>query len=801
MNNRKKLILGICTLIAVTLVATIFAFNFISKSAGITRFEWIDMLSTKFNMTEYQNNLPYFSDVPTSDEYFAAIQSAYEWGVLDETATFDGGKKITGEYAVLTAMRAIGAYKIKIYLGLSELPTDEQLLELATNEELVTKRALKKHVSSTEAEEMLEKAFQLYKGKLWVDDYYEYEYADNVIEIPSDDVVSYNRDSDNLVVSNNVLSVAEVGKVIVFIEPESGIKTSKKIERIDSDGTLYLSDALLEETVKTFVMSDIFGTDEVFSALTSQNTNGYGSTKDLQNDYSITPVIDIPIKSKGVSIGVKIEDSEATVTIKNNDLNEETTYEYPGDYFKESILPDVDEYCEFTIELSKFNIGVQTDFNVLNSGSFNYFLTEVETEFDTTFEAGGCVESKIPITRFTLVGAGLATIDLELVLITTIDGKITITAEIPSETIFEYRRGAGFRRHTDSEVNVEAEICCSIEDKLRFEPVVAILSKKVFDFDIDVGIGAEASVKMRSNSNVRTCLDIRTYAPILILSYLDDEKSLLAEFIESGSYEVFTSDNAPYRDVFHYEFYRDGTSKRVPECTYEDDGVRLPDIDLSLPHNYYAVFTGDISDEGDHYEVVGSLLEEVYFETDQLRNLSVGGSISCDGHSFTCTEIIKDEETERYKYMQETNLAGAYDSVLTIKQRYYVFDNGCVAIDEPPKDTFSFTVNDGTKYNFLYSITADEIKSQVNQRMPGSIRMNLIPALMTVDDNYTFWIDKNTCPNAKSIISKGSIYDVSFELDGAPQEMVDQWYSSGMFSWAGVQGISPCNKDILIVNE
>lgn len=799
-KKKRYLVLAI---IAIAIIAGLVGYLFLNRKEGISRYTWVDMLTAKFNITEYQNKSPYFSDVSSSNDHFVAVQSAYEWAVLDESVTFDGDKKITGEYAVLTAMRAIGAYKIRIYLGISELPTDEQLLELATNEKLVTKSALKKNVSAAEAEEILEKAFQLYKGKLWVDDYYEYEYADNVIEIPSDDIVTYNSDSENLVVSNNVLSVAEVGKVLVFIEPESGMKTSKKIERIDSNGTLYLSDALLEETVKSFVMSDIFGTDEIFSALTSQNTDGYGSTKDSQNSYSITPVIDIPIKSKGVSISVKIEESEATLTITNNDKKIKSKYVFPGEYYKESIIPDVDEYCEFTIELSKLNIGVQTDYNVLNAGGFNYFLTEVDTEFDTTFKAGGCVDAKLPLPPFTLLGSDLgAAIDLQLVLITTIDGQITITAEFPSETILEYRRGAGIRRHTDSDANVEAEICCSIEDKLRFEPLIILFKKKIFDFDIDVGIGAEASVKMRNNSNIKTCIDIRAYAPILSFSYLEDDESLLSEFVQSDTYEIFTSENAPFRKILHYEFYRDGTSKIVPDCTYKsDNNVRLPDIDLSLPHNYYAIFTGDISDAGDHYEVVGSLLEEVYFETEQLRNLSVGGSVSCDGHSFTCTEIIKDEETERYKYMQETNVSGNLDSVLAIKQRYYVFDNGCVAIDDPPKDTYCLTVNGGIKYNYLYSITAEEIKNQVNQRMPGSIRINPIPALMTVDDNYTFWIDKNTCPDAKSIISKGNIYDVSFELDGAPQEMVDQWYSSGLFSWAGVQGINPCNNNFLIVNE
>ena len=50
------------------------------------------MLADDFYMNEYSNSTPYFKDVTSDEPYFAAVQTAYEWGVLGDTSKFDGNK-------------------------------------------------------------------------------------------------------------------------------------------------------------------------------------------------------------------------------------------------------------------------------------------------------------------------------------------------------------------------------------------------------------------------------------------------------------------------------------------------------------------------------------------------------------------------------------------------------------------------------------------------------------------------------------------------------------------------------------
>lgn len=76
----------------------------------VSRGEWIKMLSTAFGMDSYTENTPFYSDVPTDNEYFTYVQSAAEWQVLD---IFTGDKigidkAVTCEQVAGTAAVAAG---------------------------------------------------------------------------------------------------------------------------------------------------------------------------------------------------------------------------------------------------------------------------------------------------------------------------------------------------------------------------------------------------------------------------------------------------------------------------------------------------------------------------------------------------------------------------------------------------------------------------------------------------------------------------------------------------------------------
>lgn len=658
MNKKKILIIATCiaTLVTAIIIGVIIK---ISSEGSISRYEWVSMMSDKFNMVEYQNDTPYYVDVLPDNEYFATIQSAREWDVLDDSAYFEGDKKVVGEYAALTAMRAIGAYKVKIYLGLSELPSDDQLIDLAISEGLINKSELSKKISEKQATEMISSAYELYSGKMWVDDYYDYTYSEDVIEIDKEDVISYDAIKEEIIFADKVKSIITSGSIVVFYDND-GFKVSKTVDYIDANGKATLSAASIEDTVDELIMSDLFLSDDVFDAIFEQSPDGISSTKETNGLCSVIPVKSFETSSKGVSISVKITESEAEVTIKSNDLGKEKSKSYSGNFFKKSAIPDMsEEYVEFTTEVTKINIGIQSDYSIFNGNKFNYFLTQIETEMETKFEAGGNVESVIPLATVTLAGNDMiAAVNLELKLVITMDGKVSITADFPSEALFEYRKDSGVRHYANSAANVEAEISCSLEEQLRFEPVIVLLKNKILDLELDIGAGAEASIKIRNNSNVMTCLDISSYAPLLGLGFLNDEDALLGDYIDGKTLEIITADNAPFKDSFHYEWYKNGTSKRVKECTY-GNGDYTSNVDTSLKQNHFGILNSEFKKVGDHYEASCKLYAQVNIAKDDLLNLSVGQTYQYYDTNFTVTDM------------------GEYEANTTdhTMQQWWIFDN------------------------------------------------------------------------------------------------------------------------------
>ena len=96
----------------------------------VTRYEWMEMLGEQFGTKEYNNSKPYFKDVNADSPYFKYVQSAVEWGIIENDRIFEGEKYANGEFIALTTMKAIGKYKVQIYLEMDKEPNKADYLDL-----------------------------------------------------------------------------------------------------------------------------------------------------------------------------------------------------------------------------------------------------------------------------------------------------------------------------------------------------------------------------------------------------------------------------------------------------------------------------------------------------------------------------------------------------------------------------------------------------------------------------------------------------------------------------------------------
>ena len=79
-----------------------------TQSNNYSKADWIKDLGVKFGYMTYQSYDVIFSDVQSNDDYYAEVQACSEWGVITETDEFLPKETVTWEYALDTAVRAIG---------------------------------------------------------------------------------------------------------------------------------------------------------------------------------------------------------------------------------------------------------------------------------------------------------------------------------------------------------------------------------------------------------------------------------------------------------------------------------------------------------------------------------------------------------------------------------------------------------------------------------------------------------------------------------------------------------------------
>ena len=577
-NNKKQLI--VCSIILILLVVgavliygSILDSNYkvkSSKDGDITRYEWIKMLCERVGMKEYKNVEPYFRDVDEKNTCFSYIQSAYEWGIIDDSVKFEGDSLVSGRYIALTAMKTITQENIQIYLESENEVTEDSYISLAIEKGLIEEEQLVKGFTEKECEEVLDTLEHLYFVEFWKDDYSKVKYQKDVIEIASGDVLQSNLDCSEITVAKNVVDSLEKGTIIVFEQNNTKLKIARKIEKISNDGILTLGKVDLKQVVESLLVSDI-------TELSFENVVSYYGLKDHEPiaenpTFQQMSVFPVEVESKGfkLSVSTKEENENKYIEVEIMDNATENACAIP---INEKI--EIEGDCNAEINIDRIFVGSQVDYSVLDDG-LNYADVALDVQATITGEVNiGEAEKKILLCETpTPLGNGVLGINIEIYLVLGVDGSISFEAEIPMEMSVHYERGKGLRNfeHEISVQDATMQANCNASATLCFKPTLVIMGcLDVMDAEADVGIQASANVTNHSDSQI--CVDISVVAPVITLSVCGDEdkETLIGLLGLAVEWEIISSENAPYKETLHYEQLPDGTTQFVEECTYRQE--------------------------------------------------------------------------------------------------------------------------------------------------------------------------------------------------------------------------------------
>lgn len=770
MKNKNKLIIVfiVCTLIIGVVACCIWKLK-INKEENdskyvMSRFEWISMLSEYMGIMDYENAVPYFEDVDSTNQYFANVQSAVEWGVLDQKEKFEGDKKASGKFIALTAMKSIGQEKVKLYLRKKDdTISEKKYIQLAIDYNLISKGDLNRYFSEEEGNSVLQKLEELYFGEFWIENYEDVKLKEGVKELKKDEVKYYDSENNVLKVQDDVSELFKENTILIFEDNSTGLKVAKKIIESKDENEYLLSDVTIDKVLDSLTVSDV-------ESLTYEDiVQYYRVSEEISSQSSKTSFVSYSgdVSSKGFCIELASKEK----SLNGKDVNVLDIVVKDHDTGKLCHLP----IGNIEIGESKFNAKLDVN-SIYIASQLEYTFKDGVTYADVALDANAVLEGTISnewaaasktknITKQKIllcktpiaIGNGWIGVTVDVYLVMEADGSIYIETQVPMQYSICYEKGKGVRSPIHSLDFDSPTIGAngSVKLAIRTEPTLSILSCiDILDAQFDVGAKTDAEIVRKSNNQV--CADVDVCFPTFDIAICGDGASdtLLGKMGITKEWEIISKKNAPLKWGLHYEWLSDGTSQFVDKCTYE---TKQDTTNLSKnPNGWFATFSSPFEEEGDYYSTKGNIYAVDCITQKELEHLKTNDRCNINGKIFIFKGMIPLEQV--VKGMSECDVW---------------------ARDEPITELYEFTDENGNRcfcgMNFWG--TADEYVMTYYEKDADNGGRGTF-SLSVLKENYTFKIPKNTdvhiITDIKKYTKQGSEYGEVVGKDYTMEECVKE---------------------------
>ncbi len=555
----------------------------------LTRAEYVGLLGDSFGFDFYITEDSLFSDVSTSNEYYAAIQSAAEWEAIDAGGRFNPDDVATLQFAIESAVRAIDVNKIE--KSGANINKDDLVGFYVNNIAAIDVSNLDKSIDVETAKSILAYA-ENYCNNLVLPQVTDMELCDGVIESPGNIILNADGCTGTITVGSY-----NVGDVVYFDGSDGTLARSIKITSIDGNHFTF-DDATLEETFKSLYVSGTFdGRIVEVTTATSAGTASYG--RDLldemnaygmnyssdsivgysEDDFEVTDlgvkpdigsdhaIFTVPIYCEPPSAGsYQVGDSTANYTASGNaelvfgikDIS--VTVDYSHDGWKVWKPKDVDFRLNYTSEVS--------------------------------FDASGYAGTTIPLGDMVIQVWGPLNVKVSLVANIGLDGQINISYTAENVASARWTKGKGLSTNMDSTPHLDAQVeaTLTIEGKVLAELRVGVWKAQygIANAQVVTGIVAVGKRDVDLLGDQPDCTDILAFVPLRVA--VNQKACAITDINNNWKKEwvVWDSESSPFKLHFHFE---DGQRTPGDECTRGENEVVTEDVDESgEPYDEYKIF-------------------------------------------------------------------------------------------------------------------------------------------------------------------------------------------------------------------
>ncbi len=752
-----------------------------SAEDKMTNGEFIELVNKTFSFEGYQSAEPYFSSIQQGNQYFDAVQTAVEFGVIDERVKdIDPEKGVTREFCAMLLSGAIydnkeGEVAISDSADITYLDDVQSIINYGIMElDKKGKFNPNDEVGISESVAFTDAAYEVWASCTVDEPVYDVSFKENVVDLSGLSYYSYNEslgsmqfDStsyDNVrktMAENNfrlnpesgvitVDSVDELGikEESVIMLPESGVVKVTEIKE-NSDGTFTVTTvpATGDEFVANYKVEQQVTPDFTKATFYDANGNpvaadefvadmsadvGYmsnGNVKKLARG-SVSKTFDTEIGKVSVSVGngyIRTSLVSELASIDSEDIEPEgSPFEYSGNlelnygYEFNNITFDYKADLGFwDKKYCKFVMNYQTVEKIGLKGDYSQSVKVCSLDCPT--------------------GIGDLTVGVDISLGLSIEGEIEVALTTNGRSNgFEWREVTNFSAIKKSgrqqiDVTGHANIEARLPVKLSISACMNVIEAGVI---ITPGAGADLEIETTqieeepgADPTPLFCAQIEVY-PILELELYLTIDILIFDKTISKDFEILGSDNV-IADL-HMESYGIAFPEVVEKCTKEERLKALSDKEMAA-----AGIT-----IGDNIELVDSVIEVEVGES-----FDVSLSVIPSGYTFEDFMIVS-YESEKVKLGEtaKKTFVYNYDNFTGISYSAQALAEGRTSLVVKTKDgdysahcTVKITdPNAGTDY----SVKLETYGISIPVGTKSAVKITALPTVIT--ENDVLWSSDDT---------------------------------------------------------
>ncbi len=634
--------------IAILLLATLLLTPFSTMSGCkrgeeklhiLTRAEWIYELAKGFGLEDCYDKTPVFEDVSLENSCFNQIQACVEWEILEKEEEFRPEERADMEFAVITAVKAIGLERIEHSIGGVRLESENDMLNYFKEQSQIKLMDGSALYTNT-AFEILQEAIQIYNN-LELEPYQEFVYQPEVCTLTEQEV-SFS--ADGYTGTMGTAAVKE-GDIIV-IEPSVFYPEGKYAKVVSVEGeTFTYTEPELEEILDQVTLSGTYEPEilGVIPLMEGVEVESIGGEEAIQQSYQMAGGKTGMMYVKSMVVSTQIERTGNTYTMNNIVINL-PTMKTPVQGVMTSVSGSV----------SLKNIKATVDIEWGKLGGLKKAEIKLDNTIETRISVAGKYEKTYQLVKVPCTLYGVMTLNLVLAAKVGFDGEVSFVWSVDTTESVKYRPFKEKSLHaygSNSNMNVEIKSDLRVNPEFKAEVLLGPLS--VLNMGAYSGINASVKGTLIGTGEEPDCVDIQAYVPLAIFVNQENgknSKNLLGKLGIGKTWSIWTASSSPFTKGWHVE---DG--EIVPKCTRgeqeEEDmaerdstsGETEDEIDEELIESVYLLNQGLVLscyyttlEEGKQDRLVMEALPEGVTEQDLIFTSVDPTVVSVDG-----TGVIK----------------------------------------------------------------------------------------------------------------------------------------------------------------